>query len=88
MAGQVAQLGIVPLLNFTAFLSLNLGIINLFPIPALDGGHFAGLCVEAVRGKPLGEKSMYYLQVAGITLLVLLMLLATKNDLVRVFTGG
>ena len=88
MAGQVAQLGIVPLLNFTAFLSLNLGIINLFPIPALDGGHFAGLCVEAVRGKPLGEKSMYYLQVAGITLLVLLMLLATKNDIVRVFMGG
>jgi len=88
MAGEVAQLGIVPLLNFTAFLSLNLGIINLFPIPALDGGHFAGLCVEAVRGKPLGEKAMYYLQVTGVTLLVLLMLLATKNDLVRVFTGG
>lgn len=88
MAGEVAQLGIVPLLNFTAFLSLNLGIINLFPIPALDGGHFAALCVEAVRGKPMGEKAMYYLQVTGITLLVLLMLLATKNDLVRVFTGG
>jgi len=88
MAGQVAQLGIVPLLNFTAFLSLNLGIINLFPIPALDGGHFAGLCVEAVRGKPMGEKAMYYLQVTGITLLVLLMLLATKNDIVRVFMGG
>ena len=88
MAGEVAQLGIVPLLNFTAFLSLNLGIINLFPIPALDGGHFAGLCVEAVRGKPLSEKAMYYLQVTGVTLLVLLMLLATKNDLVRVFTGG
>ena len=88
MAGQVAQLGIVPLLNFTAFLSLNLGIINLFPIPALDGGHFAGLCVEAVRGKPMGEKAMYYLQITGITLLGLLMLLATKNDIVRVFMGG
>lgn len=88
MAGEVAQLGFVPLLNFAAFLSLNLGIVNLFPIPALDGGHFAGLCVEAVRGKPMGPKALAYTQKAGIILLLLLMLLATKNDIVRVFTGG
>lgn len=88
MAGEVAQLGFVPLLNFAAFLSLNLGIVNLFPIPALDGGHFAGLCVEAVRGKPMGPKALEYTQKAGIILLLLLMLLATKNDIVRVFTGG
>lgn len=88
MAGEVAQLGFVPLLNFAAFLSLNLGIVNLFPIPALDGGHFAGLCVEAVRGKPMGAKALEYTQKIGIILLLLLMLLATKNDIVRVFTGG
>lgn len=88
MTGEVAQMGIVPLLNFAAFLSLNLGIINLFPLPALDGGHFVTLCVEAVRGKPLSPKALYYMQVVGIALIVLLMVLATTNDLVRVFTGG
>lgn len=88
MAGEVAQMGFVPLLNFAAFLSLNLGIVNLFPIPALDGGHFVTLCVEAVRGKPMSPKAMEYTQKVGIVLLILLMVLATKNDIVRVFTGG
>lgn len=88
MAGEVAQMGFVPLLNFAAFLSLNLGIVNLFPIPALDGGHFAGLVVEAVRGKPMSPKALEYTQKVGIFLLILLMVLATKNDIVRVFTGG
>lgn len=88
MAGEVAQMGFVPLLNFAAFLSLNLGIVNLFPIPALDGGHFVTLCVEAVRGKPMSPKALEYTQKVGIALLILLMVLATKNDIVRVFTGG
>ncbi len=88
MAGEVAQMGFIPLLNFAAFLSLNLGIVNLFPIPALDGGHFVTLCVEAVRGKPMSPKAMEYTQKVGIVLLILLMVLATKNDIVRVFTGG
>ncbi len=88
MAGEVAQMGFVPLLNFAAFLSLNLGIVNLFPIPALDGGHFVTLCVEAVRGKPMSPKALEYTQKVGIVLLLLLMVLATKNDIVRVFTGG
>ena len=88
MAGQVAQMGFVPLLNFTAFLSLNLAIINLLPIPALDGGHFVGLCVEAVIGRPMGPRFTYYAQRVGIALLLLLMVFATKNDVVRVFLGG
>ena len=88
MAGQVAEMGWVPLLNFTAFLSLNLGIINLFPIPALDGGHFASLCIEGVKGSPMSPKTMYYAQRVGIALLVLLMVFATKNDIMRVFFGG
>lgn len=88
MAGEVAQMGFVPLLNFAAFLSLNLGIVNLFPIPALDGGHFLTLCVEAVRGKPLSPTALRYTQNVGIVLLLLLMLLATKNDIVRVIFGG
>ena len=88
MAGEVAQMGFVPLLNFAAFLSLNLGLVNLFPIPALDGGHFLLLCVEAVRGKPLGPKAFGYVQRVGIALLLLLMLFATKNDIMRVFFGS
>ena len=88
MAGEVAQMGFVPLLNFAAFLSLNLGLVNLFPIPALDGGHFTLLAIEAVRGKPLGPKAFEYVQRVGIALLLLLMLFATKNDIVRVFFGS
>lgn len=88
MAGEVAEMGIVPLLNFAALLSLNLAIINLLPVPALDGGHFLTLCVEAVRGKPLSPKVMHYIQNAGVGLIVLLMLLAMKNDVMRIFAGG
>lgn len=88
MTGTVAKLGFAALMNFAALLSLNLGIINLLPVPALDGGHFVTLLIEGVRGKPLGEKALHYTQVAGITVLVALMLFATKNDIVRIFFGG
>lgn len=85
MAGKVAENGLIPLLNFAAIISLNLGIVNLLPVPALDGGHFVTLLLEAVRGKPLTPKAIMYAQRVGIALLLLLMLLATKNDIVRVF---
>ena len=85
MSGQVAEKGFIPLLNFAALLSINLGIINLLPVPVLDGGHFVNLFIEAVRGKPLGSKAVAYTQRVGIALLLMLMLFATKNDLVRVF---
>ena len=85
MSGQVAERGFIPLLNFAALLSINLGIINLLPVPVLDGGHFVNLCIEAIRGKPLGSKAVAYTQRVGIALLLMLMIFATKNDLVRVF---
>ena len=85
MSGQVAERGFIPLLNFAALLSINLGIINLLPVPVLDGGHFVNLFIEAVRGKPLGSKAVAYTQRVGIALLLMLMIFATKNDLVRVF---
>lgn len=85
MAGQVAERGFIPLLNFAALLSINLGIINLLPVPVLDGGHFVNLCIEAIRGEPLGAKVVAYTQRVGIALLLVLMLFATKNDIVRVF---
>jgi len=87
MAGEVAHVGFAALMNFAALLSLNLGVVNLLPIPALDGGHFITLVLEALRGKPLGSKALYYTQIAGISLLVMLMLFATKNDVMRFLAG-
>ncbi len=84
MAGQVAATGFIPLLNFAALLSLNLGIINLLPVPALDGGHFINLLIEAVRGKPLSPKALAYTQRFGVAILLLLTLAVTTNDIVNV----
>ncbi|WP_294519414.1 RIP metalloprotease RseP [uncultured Anaerovibrio sp.] len=83
MAGEVAQHGFIPLLNFAAFLSLNLGIVNLLPVPALDGGHFITLVIEAVRGKQMSKKAMYYIQAVGVVILMSLMIFATFNDITR-----
>ncbi len=88
MAGEVAHFGFAALMNFAALLSLNLGVINLLPVPALDGGHVVTLILEAIRGKPLGAKALQYTQMTGIIVLVALMLFATKNDLVRIFSGN
>lgn len=83
MAGEVAQMGIIPLLQFAAFLSINLGIINLLPIPALDGGHFVTLVIEGVRGKPLSPELVQKAQMFGFMLLLALMVFATSKDLIR-----
>lgn len=83
MAGEVAQVGILPLLNFTAFLSINLGIINLLPLPALDGGHFILLILEAIRRKPLGPKAMQNIQLVGVCMILALTLFTTFKDLTR-----
>lgn len=85
MTSQAAHLGIVPLLQFAALLSLNLAIINLLPIPALDGGHFIVLLVEAIRGKAIDTKYVHYIQMAGIILLLSLMFFATAQDVGRLF---
>lgn len=85
MTGEMANAGMLPLIHFVALLSLNLGIVNLLPIPALDGGHVVLLLLEALRGKPLGAKALNYIQMAGIACLTTIMLFATKNDIVRIF---
>ncbi len=85
VAGQAAESGIADLLSLMAFLSLQLGIINLFPIPVLDGGHLVFFGMEAVKGRPLSEKFMAAAQQVGIALLIMLMLLVTYNDLFRIF---
>ncbi len=83
LTGEMAQLGIVPLLQFAGFLSINLGLINLLPVPLLDGGHLITLLLEAIRRKPLSAKQIHYTQMIGIALLGTLMLFATFKDLLR-----
>ncbi|WP_342075128.1 RIP metalloprotease RseP [Yoonia sp. SS1-5] len=80
-AGQAIQLGPVVFLTFMAVISLGLGLLNLLPIPILDGGHLLTLGVEAVTGRPMGKRVQAVLFIGGVTLLVFLMLTATINDL-------
>ncbi len=81
MSGEVAQGGAVSLLWFMAVLSINLGLINLFPVPVLDGGHLLFYAAEAVRGRPLGQKAQEYGFRIGLALVLTLMVFATTNDL-------
>jgi regulator of sigma E protease len=81
MSGEVAQGGVAALLYFMAVLSVNLGLINLFPIPVLDGGHLLFYVAEALRGKPLGQRAQEYGFRVGLALVLSLMVLVTWNDL-------
>jgi len=81
MSGQVAQLGFVSLVSFIAVLSVNLALINLFPIPILDGGHLLFYLAEAIRGRPLPPRAQEYGMRAGLALLLALFIFATWNDL-------
>jgi regulator of sigma E protease len=85
VAGRAVEAGFVDLLSLVSFLSLQLGIINLFPIPVLDGGHLLFFGVEAIKGKPLSERFMGVAQQVGIVLLIALMVLVTYNDILRIF---
>jgi len=84
MSGEVAQFGIAGIVGFMAVLSVNLGLINLFPIPVLDGGHLLFYAAEAVRGRPLGQRAQEYGFRIGLALVLTLMIFATWNDLVHV----
>ena len=84
LSGQVAQLGVSSLVSFIAILSVNLGLINLFPIPVLDGGHLLFYLVEAVIGRPLPRRAQEYSFRAGIALLGGLFIFATWNDLANI----
>jgi regulator of sigma E protease len=81
LSGQVAQLGVGSLMSFIAVLSVNLGLINLFPIPVLDGGHLLFYLAEAIRGRPIPPRAQEYGFRAGLALLAGLFILATWNDL-------
>jgi regulator of sigma E protease len=81
ISGQVATAGFVALLNLTAVLSVSIGLINLFPIPLLDGGHLLFYLIEAVRRRPLSERTQEIGFRIGLAVVLMLMMFATWNDL-------
>ena len=83
MAGDVAAQGAVPYLEFMAFLSLNLAVLNLVPIPALDGGQFLVLVVEGLLGHALAPKTKEIIQMIGVACIVALTIFATMHDLLQ-----
>ena len=83
ISGKVADQGFANYVSFLAILSINLGLINLFPIPMLDGGHLAFYLFEALRGKPLAEKTQEYGLRVGFALVIALFLFVTWNDFIN-----
>jgi regulator of sigma E protease len=83
ISGQVATLGFAALLNLTAVLSVSIGLLNLLPIPMLDGGHLLFYAAEALRGRPLSERAQEYGFRIGIAIVLFLMVFATWNDMMR-----
>ncbi|MEC5396355.1 RIP metalloprotease RseP [Uliginosibacterium sp. H1] len=86
-AGQTARMGVEHYLRFLALVSISLGVLNLLPVPVLDGGHLLYYVAEFVRGRPLSERVMEAGQRLGLTLLVLLSMLALFNDINRLLPG-
>ena len=82
-AGQTADLGWVYFLSFLAWVSIGLGVMNLLPLPVLDGGHLMYYLFEAVTGRPVSDVWLQRLQKAGLAFLFLLMSLALYNDMAR-----
>jgi regulator of sigma E protease len=87
LAGQMGKLGVLYLVQFTAFLSLNLALLNILPIPALDGGRILFLCIEKIRGRKINVRAESLVHNVGFTLLLLLVLLVTIRDIEKL-TGG
>ncbi|MBK9082921.1 MAG: RIP metalloprotease RseP [Rhizobiales bacterium] len=85
VSGAVAKIGIDALLGLAAIVSISIGLINLVPVPLLDGGHLLFYAIEAVRGRPLSERSQEMGFRVGLALVVMLMLFATSNDLIHLF---
>lgn len=86
LVGDASSVGLVYLLYFTAFISVNLAIINLIPLPALDGGRLLFVAIEAVRGKPISEKIATAFNLVGFTLIITLMIVVTYHDIARLLS--
>jgi regulator of sigma E protease len=87
VSGQVATVGFVALMHLTAVLSVSIGLLNLFPIPLLDGGHLLFYGIEAIRGRPLSERSQEIGFRIGFAIVVMLMIFATFNDILHLATS-
>lgn len=85
LVGDARELGFAYLLTFTAFISLNLAVLNLVPFPALDGGRLLFVLIEAIKGSPINPKVFRVVNGIGFGLLLLLMVIVTFNDIVRLF---
>lgn len=85
MSGQMATLGIGALLQLTAVLSVSIGFLNLLPVPMLDGGHLVFYAIEIIRGRPVGERAQEIAFKIGLSLVLMLMIFATWNDMSIVF---
>ena len=84
LAGQQMEAGWMNLLYFMGLLSINLGILNLLPIPVLDGGHLFFLTIEGIRRRPLSDRTMEVSQKIGLFLLASLMIFVFYNDILRI----
>ncbi len=87
MAGQTAQAGFSSLLVFMALLSVNLAVLNILPIPVLDGGHLVFLGIEAIKGSPLSINQRMIAQQIGLVFLLVVIVLVTYNDIMRFISG-
>ena len=87
ISGQVATIGFVALIHLAAVLSVSIGLLNLFPIPLLDGGHLLFYSIEAMRGRPLSERAQEFGFRIGLAIVVMLMIFATFNDIVHLTTS-
>ena len=83
IAGESLSHGLVAFLTTMAILSIGLGVLNILPVPVLDGGHLLLLGLEIVRGKPLSIRQMEVVQQVGLSLILLLMVIVIRNDLAR-----
>lgn len=86
LVGDASAVGLVYLLYFTAFISVNLAVINLIPLPALDGGRLVFVAIEAVRRKAISEKVATVLNVVGFSLIIILMVVVTYHDILNLFS--
>ncbi|HRO60660.1 MAG TPA: RIP metalloprotease RseP [Burkholderiaceae bacterium] len=85
LAGQSARVGWFAYVNFMALISISLGVLNLLPIPVLDGGHLVYYALEAARGRPLSERFLELTQKAGLAVIMMMMAVALFNDITRLF---
>jgi regulator of sigma E protease len=83
VAGDSAQIGLVSFLSFMAVVSVSLGVLNLLPVPLLDGGHLLMFAIEGIKGRPLSERTQVAAQYVGLTFIGMLMVLALFNDIMR-----